>query len=232
MRKVILYIFTLLAISFGAILGVLYPLRALLVNTNNDDPIPFAPQNQSSLLTSTPSMDDTKEGAISISSSDEVIGYNSPLPSEPLAYSSESDENSEKTVGGDLGLLVVDNQSVTIYSGIDEVILKNGPGWMPESALPGEDGMSVILGHRNRNHLKIIESVQVGDEISFRYLDGRIISYNVTEVQIFENSAGWVLPQSDGNMLVIVTCYPFRYSGSAPGKFQVVCKFKSVYPTI
>ena len=84
--------------------------------------------------------------------------------------------------------------------------------------------MSVILGHQNRNHLKIIENVHVGDEISFRYFDGRTISYSVTDVQIFENSADWVLPQPDGNMLVIVTCYPFRYSGSAPGKFQVVCR--------
>lgn len=224
MRKVVLCVFALLAILFGTVLGVLYPPRTLLVNAKNDDPIPFASQNQPSLLTSTPSMDDIEVGATLNSSSDEVIGLNSPLPYEPLTYSSESDEKPEKTAGEVLGQLIVHNQSINIYNGIDEETLKNGPGWMPESTLPGDEGMSVILGHRNRNHLKIIENVQVGDEISFCYLKGRTVSYSVTDVQIFENSADWVLPQPDGNMLVIVTCYPFRYSGSAPGKFMLMCK--------
>lgn len=224
MRKVVLCVFALLAILFGAVLGMLYPLRDPMRLIKSNTPFPNMLQHQTALPTSTPTMDDTVDDAPSTPSSSEVNCYNSPLPSKSPIVSSDSDEDPVKDADGALGQLIVNNQSVTIYSGIEEEILKNGPGWMPESNLPGDDGMSVILGHRNRNHLKIIEDVQVGDEISFCYLDGRTISYNVTEVQIFENSADWVLPQPDGNMLVIVTCYPFRYSGSAPGKFQVVCK--------
>ena len=224
MRKVVLCVFALLAILFGAVLGVLYPPNGATKLIKNDTPLPHTQLNQTPSPSSTRLNDCTEENEPTTPSSSEVNGYNSPLPSKSPIAASASDEGPAKNVAGTLGQLIINNQSVTIYCGIDEETLKNGPGWMPESSLPGDDSMSVILGHRNRNHLKIIETVQVGDEICFCYLDGRTISYSVTDVQIFENSADWVLPQPDGNMLVIVTCYPFRYSGSAPGKIQVVCK--------
>lgn len=224
MRKVVLCVFALLAILLGAGLGVLYPPKGATRLIKNETPLPHTQLNQTPSPSSTRLIDCTKENEPTTPSSSEVNGYNSPLPSKSPIAASDSDEDSVKDTDGVLGQLIVDNQSVNIYNCIDEETLKNGPGWMPESALPGDDGMSIILGHRNRNHLKIIENVQVGDGISFCYLDGRTVSYSVTDVQIFENSADWVLPQPDGNMLVIVTCYPFRYSGSAPGKFQVVCE--------
>lgn len=226
MRKVILCVFALLAILFGAVLGVLHPPKGATKLIKNDTPLPHTQLNQTPSPSSTRLNDCTEENEPTTPSSSEVNGYNSPLPSKSNIATSNSDEDPAKDVDGVLGQLIVNNQSVTIYSGIDEETLKKGPGWMPDSALPGNDGMSVILGHRNRNHLNIIENVQVGDNIVFGYLDGRSISYRVTDVQIFENSADWVLPQPDGNMLVIVTCYPFRYSGSAPGKFMVVCRYE------
>ncbi len=227
MRKIILCVFALFAILFGTALGILYPPRDPMSLIKSNTPFPNMLQHQTALPMNTPTMDDIEEYALSSPTSVEVNGNNSPLPSKSPFAAADSDEDPKKTADGVLGQLIVNNQSVNIYAGIDAETLKNRPGWMPDSALPGDDGMSVILGHRNRNHLKIIENVLVGDEFSFRYLDGRTISYNVTEVQIFENSADWVLPQPDGNMLVIVTCYPFRYNGSAPGKFQVACRLCS-----
>lgn len=226
MRKVILYVFALLAILFGALLGVLYPPESATRLIKNDTFLPHRQLNQTPSPSSTRLIGLTDEDEPTTPSCSGVNGYNSPLPSKSPIATSDSDEDPAITAGGVLGQLIVNNQSINIYSGIDEETLKNGPGWMPESILPGDDGMSVILGHRNRNHLKIIENVQVGDEISFCYLDGRTVSYSVTDVQIFENFADWVLPQPDGNMLVITTCYPFRYIGSAPGKFMVVCRYE------
>ena len=223
MRKVILCIFSILAILFGAVLGIPHPPLDPMRLIKSSMPFPNMLQHQTALPASTPTMGDNVDAAPSTPSNSTVNSHNSPLPSKSTVATSVSDEDPVKDAYSALGQLIVNNQSVNIYAGIDEEILKNGPGWMPDSALPGDDGMSVIFGHRNRNHLKIIENVQVGDEISFCYLDGRTISYNVTEVQIFENSSDWVLPQPNGNMLVIVTCYPFRYSGNAPGKFMVVC---------
>lgn len=224
MRKVSLCVFALLAILFGAVLGVLYPLKGQTRLIKNDTPLPRIQLNQTPLPSNTRLINGTEEDVLSSSANFDESGCNSTLPSKSPIAASASDKNPAKGVDGVLGQLMVNNWSVNIYAGIDEETLKNGPGWMPESSLPGDDGMSVILGHRNRNHLKIIENVQVGDGISFCYLDGRTVSYNVIDVQIFGNSADWVLPQPDGSMLVIVTCYPFRYSGSAPGKIQVVCE--------
>lgn len=129
---------------------------------------------------------------------------------------------------GILGHLIVDGSSVMVRNSIDAEALEKSPGWMPDSALPGAEGMSVILGHRNRKHLKLIENVKVGDEISFRYVsDNRLVSYTVTDVQIFEKTADWTLPVSDENIMVLVTCYPFAYTGNAPGKFQVIARLKT-----
>lgn len=137
----------------------------------------------------------------------------------PTPSSSNAESNSDDT----LGQLIIGVESIPVRNNVDEATLRQSPGWMPDSVLPGEDGMCVILGHRNRNHLKVLENVEVGDEIIFRYVDNRTTIYTVKEIEIFEKTADWTLPQSDDDLLVIVTCYPFRYSGSAPGKFQVVC---------
>ncbi|MDO4572538.1 MAG: sortase [Clostridia bacterium] len=106
---------------------------------------------------------------------------------------------------------------------MDADTLAKSPGWMPDSALPGAEGMSVILGHRNRKLLKRIENVRagvkVGDENPFRFAsDHRLVSYVVTDVQIFEKTADGTPLASDENILVPATRYPFRYTGSAPGK--------------
>ena len=129
------------------------------------------------------------------------------------------------TAKGSFGTLTIGSKKIPIADNVNEAALDKSPGWMPESALPGESGMCVILGHRNRKHLRPLEKVELGDEIVFTYPDGRTATYTVTETMIYENTADWRLPAVDGDTLVLVTCYPFRYSGSSPGKFVVVSRF-------
>lgn len=126
---------------------------------------------------------------------------------------------------GSFGTLTIGRKEIPVAGNVDEATLDKSPGWMPDSTLPGGSGMCVILGHRNRKHLRPLEKVELGDEIVFTYPDGRTATYTVTETMIYENTADWRLPAVDGDTLVLVTCYPFRYSGSAPGKFVVVSRF-------
>ena len=49
-----------------------------------------------------------------------------------------------------------------------ESTLDKSPGWLTTSVLPGEDGMCVVYGHRNRNHLKVLEKVERGDTITVK----------------------------------------------------------------
>lgn len=115
------------------------------------------------------------------------------------------------------------NDTISVAYGVEESTLKKTPGWLTTSVLPGESGMCVVYGHRNRNHLKILEKVTVGDTITATK-DGIAYTYAVSDVAIYESTSDWRLPTLDGSTLVLVTCYPFRYSGHAPGKYMVTAQ--------
>ena len=114
------------------------------------------------------------------------------------------------------------NDTISVAYGVEESTLKKTPGWLTTSVLPGENGMCVVYGHRNRNHLKVLEKVTVGDAITATK-DGIAYTYTVSDVAIYESTSDWRLPTLDRSTLVLVTCYPFRYSGHAPGNYLVLC---------
>lgn len=115
------------------------------------------------------------------------------------------------------------NDTISVAYGVEESTLKKTPGWLTTSVLSGENSMCVVYGHRNRNHLKILEKVTVGDTITATK-DGIAYTYAVSDVAIYESTSDWRLPTLDGSTLVLVTCYPFRYSGHAPGKYMVTAR--------
>ena len=112
------------------------------------------------------------------------------------------------------------NDTISVAYGVEESTLKKTPGWLTTSVLPGENGMCVVYGHRNRNHLKVLEKVERGDAITVT-MDGAGYTYAVSDITIYESTDDLRLPLVDGRTLVLVTCYPFRYSGHAPGKCLV-----------
>lgn len=140
----------------------------------------------------------------------------SPAPSSPAAPS-------PKQEGECFFTLDILKDTISVAYGVEESTLKKTPGWLTTSVLPGENGMCVVYGHRNRNHLKIIEKVTVGDTITATK-DGIAYTYTVSDVAIYESTSDWRLPTLDGSTLVLVTCYPFRYSGHAPGKYMVTAQ--------
>ena len=115
------------------------------------------------------------------------------------------------------------NDTISVAYGVEESTLKKTPGWLTTSVLPGENGMCVVYGHRNRNHLKVLEKVTMGDTITATK-DGIAYTYAVSDVAIYESTSDWRLPTLDGSTLVLVTCYPFRHSGHAPGKYMVIAR--------
>lgn len=114
------------------------------------------------------------------------------------------------------------DRKISVAHGVDEATLDKTPGWLTTSASPGQDGMCVVYGHRNRTHLRVLEKVENGDIITATMPDGTVYTYTVSDIQIYENTADMRLPLMDGKTIVMVTCYPFRYSGNAPGKYVVV----------
>ena len=124
--------------------------------------------------------------------------------------------------GSNFCTLTIKAKNITVLYGVDEKTLEKHPGWLESSALPGQDGMCVIYGHRNRQHFQVLEKVAIGDVIYVTMSDGSSYSYAISSIITYESTADWKLPAADGKSLVLVTCYPFRYSGYAPGKCVVV----------
>ena len=117
--------------------------------------------------------------------------------------------------------LTIKGQKIKVLYGVDEATLKKHPGWLESSAVPGQKGMCVIYGHRNRTHFRILEKAETGDTITITLADGAVFTYRVNEITIYESSDDFHLPAVEGKALALVTCYPFRYSGHAPGKCVV-----------
>lgn len=120
--------------------------------------------------------------------------------------------------------LTIKGNNIEVYNSVDEASLDKRPGWLSSSTLPGADGMCVIYGHRNRRHFRVLEKIELGDEITVTMADGETFAYTVTDTIIYESTDELRLPTMDGASLVLVTCYPFHYTGHAPGKFVCVGK--------
>lgn len=114
--------------------------------------------------------------------------------------------------------LTIKGKNISVAYGVEENTLDKCPGWLTTSAMPGKDGMCVVYGHRNRKHFRVLENVELDDEIFVTMQDGTVYTYSVCDITIYENTSDFVLPTLDGKTLVLATCYPFRYSGHAPGK--------------
>lgn len=123
---------------------------------------------------------------------------------------------------GDIFTLTIRKQNIGVASGVDEATLENGPGWLTTSASPGQEGVCVVYGHRNRNHLKVLEKIDYGDTITVTAKNGTQYSYRMESVEIVGADDELRIPTIDGSHLMLVTCYPFYYSGHAPEKYVVM----------
>ena len=219
MKKTIFVLLILLCIVFGVYLGFHYSVFTIPQRTSqvligeSVTPLPVEHTQKPSIAPYQPTAEPPLQESNPVTIPDILPVEESTKPSKPY------------NANGILGHLIYDDKSVVVRDDIDADTLEKSPGWVPDSSLPGNSGMSIIFGHRNRKHLKLIEPIKVDDTISFRFVsDNRLVSYQVTDVQIFEKTSDWTLPVTDEDVLVLVTCYPFEYTGNAPGKFQVIAR--------
>jgi len=143
---------------------------------------------------------------------------------EVVTNSEEHNSVKKKTDKADFSLSVGES-SVKISEGVDEATLEKGPGWLNTSAAPGENGVCVIYGHRNRNHLRPLKDVKVGNDLLIAY-EGKDYIYKIEEIQIYDKNDTITIPSADEPMLMIMTCYPFRYEGRAPKQIVILGKIQ------
>jgi len=103
--------------------------------------------------------------------------------------------------------------------GTDPAILERAVGHIPGTALPGDPGNAGFAGHRD-TFFRSLERVRAGDEIVVTTYSGRH-RYVVRDTRVVSPRDVSVLDPTPGPTLTLVTCFPFRYIGSAPERFIV-----------
>jgi sortase A len=109
--------------------------------------------------------------------------------------------------------------SVVTREGTDAATLERAVGHIAHTALPGESGNAAFAGHRD-TFFRGLREVRTGDRIAVTTRSGRH-EYVVRDTRVVSPEDVSVLDPTPTPTLTLVTCFPFRYIGPAPGRFIV-----------
>ena len=90
------------------------------------------------------------------------------------------------------------------------------PGHSYASAAPGDSGLTMISAHRD-THFRFLQQLDIDDSILLqtRY---KTAIYKISYFQVVDSDSYTLTAQTDENILVLVTCYPF--DAITPGESQ------------
>ncbi|MEX2625576.1 MAG: class E sortase [Ilumatobacteraceae bacterium] len=97
-----------------------------------------------------------------------------------------------------------------LYQGIRLTTLDQGPGHWPGTALPGQDGNTVVAGHRTSHNrvFRHIDQLEADDQIIFHLTDGSRHVYEVTGVQVIEPTDVWIVDPTPFGRATLFACHP------------------------
>ena len=73
--------------------------------------------------------------------------------------------------------LTILGKNISVAGNVEASTLDKAPGWLPTSAKPGKEGVCVVYGHRNRNHLLVLKDIDYGDTILVTMPNGKNYTY-------------------------------------------------------
>jgi sortase A len=109
--------------------------------------------------------------------------------------------------------------SAILIEGDDAKTLRRAVGHIPGTSLPGQSGNVAFSGHRD-TFFRPLRNIRKNDIIAVTTLRGEF-SYRVVSTRIVAPDDIAVLNVSDGEILTLITCYPFYFVGAAPERFIV-----------
>jgi sortase A len=99
-----------------------------------------------------------------------------------------------------------------------------GPGHLSASALPGENGNTVIAGHRD-THFSFLRDIEIGESLVIETVGGVKHLYKVVGLDVIDSRRGSLLLDTDEPYLSLVTCYPFEaLDPGGPMRYVVTAK--------
>ena len=109
--------------------------------------------------------------------------------------------------------------SVILMEGDDTKTLRRAVGHIPGTPLPGQAGNTALSGHRD-TFFRPLRNIRENDIVVVTTLRGEF-RYRVVSTRIVAPEDVAVLNASEGEVLTLVTCYPFYFVGAAPDRFIV-----------
>ena len=137
----------------------------------------------------------------------------------PFYNEEENIERMHGAIVAALEPLEVPFEMLLVNDGSRDNTLQLAIGHIGGTALPGEPGNIGLAAHRDTFFRRLGE-IQANDQIRLVTREGTF-TYRVQGTQIVEPRDTWVLRPTDVSSVTLVTCYPFRYVGSAPQRFIV-----------
>ena len=102
-----------------------------------------------------------------------------------------------------------------VLEGVTPTALNGGPGHLPGSAMPGEEGNAVVSAHRDR-HFRRLGELAIGDTISTRTLTDSVM-WRIVARRVVAREAP-AIRKEEGRVLTLTTCWPMGYLGGAPDR--------------
>lgn len=109
--------------------------------------------------------------------------------------------------------------SVMLVEGDDARTLRRAVGHIPGTALPGRPGNVAFSGHRD-TFFRPLRNIRENDVVVVTTLAGEY-RYRVVSTRVVVPDDVEVLDAGPGEVLTLVTCYPFYFVGAAPDRFIV-----------
>lgn len=108
-------------------------------------------------------------------------------------------------------------KSIAIVEGADEAALTKGVGHMSRTAYPGQNEQIILSGHRDTVFRNFGE-LEIGDSFIVHMPYGEY-EYEIRSTKIVPEDDTTVVGEMGEEVLVVTTCYPFNFIGSAPERF-------------
>ncbi|GGP17141.1 class D sortase [Oceanobacillus neutriphilus] len=108
-------------------------------------------------------------------------------------------------------------KTLPIVEGTDPDSLDKGVGHLSNSVLPGQNEQILLSGHRD-TVFRDFGELEIGDTFVVKMPYGEY-SYEIRETEIVPEDDTSVIREMGEEVLVVTTCYPFHFVGSAPERF-------------
>lgn len=128
-------------------------------------------------------------------------------------------EDFEANTGDAVGTLEIPKlgKTLPIVEGTDPDDLDKGVGHLKNSVWPGQGEQILLSGHRD-TVFRNFDQIEIGDPFIVHMPYGTY-TYEIKETEIVPEDDTSVIRSMGEEVLVVTTCYPFHYIGSAPDRF-------------